>query len=101
MANDIEYWVIMDKGKQAIACGTPRNRSMRMLHTLDKNAIRVLLYGSRKKALAGFSGGLGFYDQTYKEGNEPHPTYIAQTYPDAKDYEDICIPVRVRLVIDE
>ena len=100
MNNEIEFWVIMDKEKKAIACGSPRNRSMRLL--ADKSKItRVLLYGTKSKAISGFSGGNGFYDETYQEGPEPHPTYLRKTYGDFREYEDICIPVKVRMIIDE
>lgn len=98
---EIELWVIMDKSKKAIACGSPRNRSMRLLSEIEKNTSRILLYGTEGRARAGFSGGMGFFDETYNTGKNPHPTYLRKTYGDFKDYEEICIPVRVRMVIDD
>jgi hypothetical protein len=96
---EIEFWVIMDKSKKAIACGSPRNRSMKMMG--GGKITRVLLYGSKSKAIAGFSGGNGFYDETYQAGDEPHPTYLRKTYGNFGRYENVCIPVKVRMVIDE
>lgn len=93
----IELWVIMDKDKKAIACGSPRNRSMRTVESLKDNPMRILMYGTEKRAMAAFSGGLGFYDET--DG------YLAKTYPGMYpgqkwfhgDYDKVCIPVKVRL----
>lgn len=99
--NNLEMWVIMDKGKKAIACGSPRNRSMRMVESLKDNPMRILMYGTEKRALAAFSGGLGFYDET--DG------YLASTYGDNSGghkwfhgkYEKMCIPVKVSMAFDE
>lgn len=94
---ELESWVIMDKGKKAIACGSPRDRQMRLIESLKSKPVRILMYGTRSKALEAFSGGLGFYD--YTDG------YLKQTYPTdgwrLQDYQDICIPVKVKLVFDE
>ena len=96
----IDLWVIMDKHKKAIACGSPRNRSLRTVESLKNNPMRILMYGTEKRALAAFSGGLGFYDET--DG------YLVSTYGSHSDskyfhgnYSKICIPVKVSLVFDE
>ena len=99
MGDKIDLWVIMDKNKKAIACGSPRNRSMRMVESLKDSPMRILMYGTEKRALAAFSGGLGFYDET--------GDYLRKTYGDKnsvwlkKSYSSICIPVKVGLVFDE
>lgn len=100
---DIEFWVIMDKSKKAIACGSPRNRSMRMVELLDTKKTRVLLYSTRNRAVAGYSDGLGFYDETWGTGKRDYkiPTYLRTTYPEFIRYDEICIPVKAKLVFDE
>ena len=87
----MEFWVIMDKGKKAIAVGSPRNRAMRLLSSLEKPTIRVMLYGTKSKADAGFKG-VGFYDQT--------KGYLRDTYGDFRQYDDICVAVPVKLVFE-
>jgi hypothetical protein len=106
---EITLWAIMDKKKKAIACGSPRNRSMRLLSTLIDEPSRIILYGTEGRAKAGFSNGNGFYDETWDDGNGDDKytnTYLKKTYVKGDDnwirsYEKICIPVRVRMVIDE
>lgn len=98
---DIEFWVIMDKSKKAIACGSLRNRSMRMVESLDTKKTRVLLYSTEGRARAGFSDGNGFFDETYGKGENLHPTYLCSEYGEFRFYDRICIPVKVRLVFDE
>ena len=92
----LEFWVIMDKHKKAIACGSPRNRSMRTVESLKDHPMRILMYGTEKRALSAFSGGLGFYDET--DG------YIKEAYGvdgwKLPKYSAICIPVKVKLVFD-
>ena len=101
MVTEIEFYVIMDKKKKAIACGSPRNRSMRLVENLNTKKTRVLLYRSEKQAISAFSGGLGFYDETYDRPDEPSHSYIRSTYPNLHHYESICIPVKVKLVIED
>ena len=101
MDTEIEFYVIMDKKKKAIACGSPRNRSMRLVENLNTKKTRVLLYRSKKQAISAFSGGLGFYDETHDMPGNPSHTYIRSTYPHLHHYESICIPVKVKLVIED
>lgn len=93
----LDLWVIMDKNKKAIACGSPRNRSMRLVESLEDHPMRVLMYGTKARALNACSGGLGFYDET--DG------YLSKTYGGDKwfhgSYEKICIAVKVSMVFDE
>lgn len=99
----LEFWAVMDKHKKAIACGSPRNRSMRMIESLKDHPIRILMYGTEKRTLSAFGSGLGFYDETNG--------YLASTYKDKTrfsdskyfhgDYGEICIPVKVSLEFDE
>lgn len=110
-----EVWVIMDKKRQAIACGVPRNREMKMFE--DCNS-RILTYQSEKKAIAGFTTS-GFYDRTKKMTDDETywgPSYLDQTYGkpvkfkstyDGKeyirhewDYKDICVAVKAKIVIE-
>lgn len=97
MTTTLQFYTIMDKNKKAIACGSPRNRSMRLLENLNSNKTRILLYRSEKQAISAFSGGLGFYDET-NDGSR-NVTYLRSMYPKMKEYEEICIPVRVDITI--
>lgn len=95
----ITMWTIMDKNKKAIACGSPRNRSMRLVESLDTNKVRIILYGTKGRAVSAFSGNLGFYDETdgYIKTNYPDPDRSWSHLP----YEQICTPVKVILEIDD
>jgi hypothetical protein len=74
-----------------------------MVDSLDKKPTRVLLYGTRGRAIAAYSDGLGFYDETGIVGNDGRfpQTWLSKRYKRQKDYSEICIPVKVRMVIDE
>ena len=85
----LEFFVIMDKDKKAIACGSPRNRSMRTLESVQRKPVRILMYGTEGRARSAYSDGLGFYDET--DG------YLRDKYPNMKDYESVCIPVKVTI----
>ena len=54
-----KVWVIVDKKRKLIGMGVPRNRSLKMIDDYDGTG-RILTYGSKKKAEAGFKSS-GFY----------------------------------------
>ncbi len=88
----MDFWVIMDKSKKTIAVGSPRNRELRLLS--DAKNVRVMIYGSKAKAESGFKDS-GFY--AFGEAG----VYLKKTYGDLQwKYEDICIAVPAKLVID-
>lgn len=82
-----KVWVIMDKERKAIACGVPRNRSMRMLDkALDT---RILTYQSKGKAEAGFKVS-GFYDETERTDKDDYwSTYLRNTYGEKVSKEHV------------
>lgn len=55
-------WVIMDKNRNWIAKGVPRNRSLVRIDD-QVNKERLLTYQSKGKATAGFKAS-GFYNQS-------------------------------------
>lgn len=82
-----EVWVIMDKSRKVIACGVPRNRSLRFVD--EALNTRILTYQSEKKAIAGFTLS-GFYDETYDEASlvdgvkDYWGTYLKRNYGQKK-----------------
>lgn len=54
-----KIWVIVDKKRRVIGSGVPRNRELKFIESTDGTQ-RILSYGSKKKAEAGFKVS-GFY----------------------------------------
>jgi hypothetical protein len=95
----IDLWVIMDKEKKAIACGSPRNRQMIMLSDLGN--IRILTYGSQKRTESAYRD-CGFYDETKGYLKEKYGEPLASDPNHIKiPYEKCCMAVKAKLVIEE
>lgn len=115
-----EAWIIMDKTRKAIACGSPRDRRMVLIKNLDTG--RILTYQTEARARAGFKTS-GFWDETWEEmpksrwqhNDEENPTYLNITYGELKDssgqygkfkywsnpsYEEMCIPVKAIITVE-
>jgi hypothetical protein len=82
----IRTWIIVDKHRKVVACGSPRNRELCLIDGLKK---RIMTYGTRGKAMSGITMS-GFYD---------FEDYIEKTYGKRAKCEDYLEPVEC--VIEE
>lgn len=63
-------WIVVDKSRKIIACGSPRNRELKFIDDVDG---RIMLYGTKGRAESSFRVS-GYY--TFGDVH----TYIEKTY---------------------